>query len=86
MFLFFLNICRVYWHKSPICFSFVLSDLFLCGLVPIEERVALATGETVVFLGGNCEPDFPGKKDSILNGLNYSKGVMWLRKNQKIRM
>jgi len=43
----------------------------LCGLVPIEERVALATGETVVFLGGNREPDFPGKKTfAILNGLN----------------
>lgn len=38
----------------------------MCGLVPIEERVALATGETVVFLEGNREPDFPGKKDSIL--------------------
>lgn len=54
----------------------------MCGLVPIEERVALATGETVVFLEGNRELGFPGKKDSILNGLNYSKGVMWLRKKQ----
>lgn len=31
-------------------------------LIPMEERVALATGETVVFLEGNCGPDFPGKK------------------------
>lgn len=42
-------------------------DTCFCVLIPMEERVALATGETVVFLEGNGGRDFPGKKEFMNN-------------------